>query len=71
MRIAYETDFDEKKYLNLLRKRTTLCCKILDVIRHIISRNVEKGLLPNYCDGGIEMDKQYCTCGILGLYEVI
>lgn len=71
MRIAYETDFSEKKYLNLLRKRTELCCKSLDVIRHIISRNVEKGLLPNYCDGGIEMDKQYCTCGILGLYEVI
>lgn len=71
MRIAYETDFNEKKYLNLLRKRTELCCKSLDVIRHIISRNVEKGLLPNYCDGGIEMDKQYCTCGILGLYEVI
>lgn len=71
MRIAYETDFDEKKYLQLLRKRTTLCCKSLDIIRHIIARNVEKGLLPNYCDGGIEMDKQYCTCGILGLYEVI
>lgn len=64
MRIAYETDFSEKKYLNLLRKRTELCCKSLDVIRHIISRNVEKGLLPNYCDGGIEMDKQYCTCGM-------
>ena len=71
MRIAYESDFDEKKYLNLLKKRTALCCKSLDVIRHIIARNVEKGLLPNYCDGGIEMSKQYCTCGILGLYEVI
>jgi len=71
MRIAYESDFDEKKYLNLLKKRTTLCCKSLDVIRHIIARNVVKGLLPNYCDGGIEMSKQYCTCGILGLYEVI
>ena len=71
MRIAYETEFDEKKYLNLLKKRATLCCKTLDVIRHIISRNVEKGLLPNYCDGGIEMSKQYCTLGILGLYEVI
>lgn len=71
MRIAYETDFNQKKYLNLLKKRTTLCCKTLDVIRHIIARNVEKGLLPNYCDGGIEMSKQYCTVGILGLFEVI
>ncbi len=71
MRIAYESEFSEKKYLNILRKRTDLCCKTLDVIRHIITRNVEKDLLPNYCDGGIEMDKQYCTVGILGLYEVI
>ena len=61
----------EKKYLNLLKKRTTLCCKALDRVRHIIQRNIEKGLLPNYCDGGIEMDKQYCTVGILGLYETI
>lgn len=71
MRIALETNCDKKKYLTLLRKRAQLCCKTLDVIRHIISRNVEKGLLPNYQDGAIEMDKQYCTMGILGLYETI
>ncbi len=71
--IFYELgeEANEKKYLSLLKKRTTLCCKVLDRIRHIIQRNIEKGLLPNYCDGGIEMDKQYCTCGILGLYETI
>lgn len=71
MRIAYETGNDENKYLELLRKRTVLCCQALDVIRHIIKRNIEKGLLPNYQDGAIEMNKQYCTIGILGLYEVI
>lgn len=71
MRIAYESDKNKSTYLNILKKRTTLCCKTLDIIRHIISRNIEKGLLPNYCDGGIELAKQYCTVGILGLYEVI
>ena len=71
MRIAYESEKDEKQYLNILKKRTTLWCKTLDVIRHIIQRNIEKGLLPNYCDGGIEIEKQYCTVGILGLFEVI
>lgn len=71
MRIALETECDEKKYLALLKKRATLCCKTLDTVRHIIARNVEKGLLPNYQDGAVEMDKQYCTMGILGLYEVI
>lgn len=64
-------EVNEKKYLNLLKKRTTLCCKVLDRVRYIIQRNIEKGLLPNYCDGGIEMDKQYCTVGILGLYETM
>ena len=71
--IFYELgeEVSEKKYLSLLKKRTMLCCKVLDRVRHIIGRNIEKGLLPNYCDGGIEMDKQYCTVGILGLYETM
>lgn len=71
--IFYELgeEISEKKYLTILKKRTTLCCKLLDRVRHIIQRNIEKGLLPNYCDGGIEMDKQYCTVGILGLYETM
>lgn len=71
MRIALETNCDEKKYLSLLKRRAALCCKTLDTVRHIIKRNVEKGLLPNYQAGAVEMDKQYCTMGILGLYEVI
>lgn len=70
-RLAYECDGNVDTYLEMLRIRTKLCCKTLDVIRHIIKRNVEKGLLPNYTDGGIEMDKQYSTIGILGLYEAI
>lgn len=75
MRIAYESNFKGKPrqevYLRALEKRVELCCKTLDVIRHIIKRNIEKGLLPNYQDGGVDMAKQYSTIGILGLYEVI
>lgn len=64
MRIYYEVGADEEKYLQLLKRRVTLCCKVLDRIRHIIKRNIEKGLLPNYCDGGIELEKQYVTVGM-------
>ncbi len=71
VRIFYETGKNEEKYLDLLKHRIELCCKTLDCIRHIIERNVEKGLLPNYQDGAMEMAKQYCTVGILGLFEVI
>lgn len=71
MRIYYEAGADEEKYLQLLKKRVTLCCKVLDRIRHIIKRNIEKGLLPNYCDGGMELEKMYMTVGILGCFEAI
>jgi len=71
MRIAYESERDEDNYLKILYDRTLLCCKTLDVQRHIIQRNIEKGLLPNFCEGGIELSKCYSTVGILGLYEVI
>lgn len=75
MRIAYnnktENGINVEGYLEELRETASLCCKTLDTIRHIITRNIQKGLLPNYQDGGVELDKQYCTIGILGLYEVI
>lgn len=71
MRIAYESHGDIDEFLRILESRVRLCCKILDVQRHIIQRNIEKGFLPNYCDGGMEMSKQYSTCGILGLFEVV
>ena len=71
MRIAYESECDEETYLRILKQRAILCCKTLDVIRHIIARNVEKGLLPNYCEGGVDMSKQYLTVGLLGVFEVI
>ena len=64
-------EISESKYLTLLKKRVLLCCKALDTVRHIIKRNIEKGLLPNYVEGGMSLDHQYCTVGILGLYEVM
>ena len=60
-----------KNLFDILKERVELNCKALYSMRHILKRNIEKGLLPNYCDGGIEMDKQYCTVGILGLYETM
>ena len=70
-RIAYESKCKKEKYFKILKDRVELDCKVLWCLRHIIKRNIEKGLLPNYQDGALELDKQYCTVGILGLYEVI
>ena len=71
VRIAYESEMDKKKYLQILRKRVLLDCKALSSMRHIIQRNIEKGLLPNYQDGAVELDKQFCTIGGIGMYEVM
>lgn len=71
VRIAYESAFNRKKYLDILRDRVLLDCKALTSMRHILKRNIEMGLLPNYQDGALELDKQYMTIGILGLYEVM
>lgn len=70
-RIAYESDGDVEKYLGILEKRTALCCEVLNTIRGIITRNVEKGLLPNYTLGIIDITKQYCTVGVSALYEAV
>lgn len=71
VRIAYESGLDKKKYLKLLRQRTLLDCKALYSMRYILKRNIEKGLLPNYQDGAVELSKQFCTIGGIGMYEVM
>lgn len=69
-RIAYETDSQEN-YLKKLKDTVNLNLKALDRIRYIIQRNVEKGLLPNYALGVINMKNQYNTIGIIGIYETL
>ena len=71
VRIAYESEFNKAKYLKILRQRVLLDCKALASMRHIIKRNIEKGLLPNYQDGAVEINKQFCTIGGIGMYEVM
>lgn len=71
VRIAYESKMNKKKYLDILRERVLLDCKALYSMRHILERNIEKGLLPNYQNGAVELDKQFCTIGGIGMYEVM
>lgn len=71
VRIAYESKLNKKKYIEILKDRVTLDCKALYSMRHILQRNIEKGLLPNYQEGAVELDKQFCTIGGIGMYEVM
>ena len=73
-RIALETkdlENKEKEYLKLLKKKAIIDLKCLDVQRDIIKRNIEKGLLPNYSYGLMELKNQYSTIGVTGLYEAL
>jgi ribonucleoside-triphosphate reductase (formate) len=70
-RIALESKGDKEIYLKILSDKTHLSIKVLDTIRKIINRNVEKGLLPNYTYELIKMENQYNTLGITAMYEAI
>ena len=61
--IALEYPNNQEDFINRLNYIQDINMKVLDVIRHIIVRNVEKGLLPNVCDGMLELDKCYNTNG--------
>lgn len=62
-RLSYKNN-NEKDYLIELKNKTEDCLKILDVVRHIIKRNVEKGLLPNFSYGLIDFEHLYNTVGM-------
>lgn len=70
-RISLESQQNKEKFKEILRERVELCIKTLHIIRNIIKRNVEKGLLPNYTYGLIKMENQYNTIGLTAMYEVI
>ncbi len=69
-RLALDTN-SEEEYLKELEKRTLLDLKVLDVVRNIIKRNVEKGLLPNFTYGLVDFDHLYNTIGFIGIYETM
>ena len=69
-RIALETKTEEE-YLNRLKHITEIDCKVLDIVRHIIERNVEKGLLPNFTHGLVDFEHLYNTLGVIGVFETI
>ena len=70
-RLALEYHGDEEAYLTNLKKLVRLDCQVLDVVRHILKRNVEKGLLPNFTKGIVDFEHLYNTVGVIGIYETM
>lgn len=69
-RIALETT-NEKDFLKLLQEKIKVNLEALDCVRHIIERNIEKGLLPNYTKDLVDLKNQYNTIGVIGIYETM
>ena len=69
-RLALDTNSKEE-YLKELEERTLVDIRALDIVRNIIKRNVEKGLLPNFSYQLIDFDHLYNTIGFIGIYETM
>lgn len=61
----------EEEYIEELKRRVTLNLEALHCVRHIIQRNVEKGLLPNFNMGLVDFEHLYNTIGFIGVYETM
>ena len=70
-RVAYESKGNKDKYFEILRDEVQLCLTALDIVRHIITRNIEKGLMKNFDTHMVDLDKLYSTIGIIGIYETL
>lgn len=69
-RIALDTN-SEEEYLKELEERVYINLIALDRVRHIIRRNVEKGLLPNFTYNLVDFEHLYNTIGFIGIYETM
>ena len=69
-RIALESN-TEDEFIEKLKETTIINLMVLDCVRHIIKRNVEKGLLPNFSYGLIDFEHLYNTIGFIGIYETM
>ena len=69
-RIALDTK-SEEQFIEELEKRTHICLCALDAVRHIIKRNVDKNILPNFSYELIDFEHLYNTIGFIGIYETM
>lgn len=69
-RIALESK-DEDDYIKSLEQLAWLDLQVLDCVRDIIKRNVDKNLLKNFTLGLVDFEHLYNTIGFLGIYETM
>lgn len=69
-RIALETR-NKEEFLKRLEEKVILVQKVLAAIRNIIQERIQQGVLPLYTLGLMDLNRQYGTVGINGLFEAL
>lgn len=60
-----------ESFLDALEHEAHNCQAINEVKRYIVRRRVERGNLPLYTLGHMDLNRQYSTIGVTGLYEAV
>lgn len=68
-RLAVSADGDIDTFLQSLSHYTSLAAKINHAKRTLISERIANGNLPLYTLGFMDINKQYSTCGLVGINE--
>lgn len=64
-----ETKAEIKSYDSILDSYAEDARRIVVIRREWVADNIKRGLLPLYDHGFIDINSQYCTVGITGMYE--
>jgi ribonucleoside-triphosphate reductase len=60
----------EQDFIEFTNKKLNAVKKVLDAHRKIIEYHIEIGVLPLYTHGWMNLNKQYSTVGVIGVYEL-
>lgn len=71
VRVGLKAKLNKFEFFDKLKEVVEINMIALDRQRHIIKRNIEKGLLPMYTYGLMKMENQYSTIGINGMYNLV
>jgi ribonucleoside-triphosphate reductase (formate) len=69
-RIAY-TSKTKEEFIKKLEELVLLSSQINQVKRHILKKRIDSGYAPLYDLGIITLNRQYSTCGIVGINEAL
>ncbi len=69
-RMAWESE-NEDDFFDKLKNMVEDVSKINNSKRHIIKKRMEKGMMPLYTLGFVNMNQQFLTFGVNGLYECL